>query len=266
MKKPLDLVITGLPRSGTSFLCSRINGYGNTAVINEPSEIFREAKNGEAEGVGRVFDSYRRDISAGKPVLNKIRDGRFIEDTRLEDSRSEHLHEVTDENFTLGIKNTLVFLAMLPELVKSKRFPRIIASIRHPMDCIASWHNVEFPHLKSAKPAFLVDYSSAPFQQKLTALLEEENLYRRSARLWLLLAQTLLAARGKIKILRYEDIVSKPQSAQDAICGYLDIPQLGVELPEASRPVKRREMLDSAQQKVIAEECNKLASQFGYKL
>jgi len=266
LKQGQNLVITGLPRSGTSFLCARINDFRNTVVINEPAEIFAEAKGGNIEGLAKVFAQFRRDITQGKPVYNKIKDGKFIEDTRLEDNRRLHQHIVENEQFMLGIKNTLVFLAMLPEIVQSKAFPKVIATIRHPYDCIGSWHNVEFPHLKQAKPGFLFDYAGAAFTEGLSEVLDEEELIARSAKLWALLAQTLLNMKGKVHVTRYEDLVLKPDKSYQAMSKYLGTDESDVHLPEPSNPVRRRDVFSDEQKSVITSLCNKPAARYGYKL
>jgi len=266
MRDAVNLVITGLPRSGTSYLCARVNEFQNAAVINEPAEIFKRLKGGSIQGLEGIFDQYRRNILAGIPVPNKIKDGRFIEDTRREDSRSLHLHSIENESFTLGIKNTLIFLSMLEDILKSGVFPRIIASIRHPLDCIASWHSVSFPHLQRAKPAFLTDYATDSFARHLLALLREDNITIRSAMLWNLLAQTLLAAKGKCHLIRYEDMMTKPMEANHALSAYLGIQGNGDTEIEPSKPVKRRNELSSEQRDIIRSICKKTAVQFGYKL
>ena len=70
-----NLIITGLPRSGTSLLCARVNAFSNSAIINEPPELFEATKAADMAGLGRVYAQYREDIAQGKPVLNKIKDG-----------------------------------------------------------------------------------------------------------------------------------------------------------------------------------------------
>lgn len=265
MKKKLDIIITGLPRSGTSFLCARVNEYPNMVVINEPAEVFKKVRQGGLQGLLEIYQYYRSEITDGKPVLNKIREGKFIEDTRLEDNRRPHVHAIEDAEFALGIKNTLVFTAMLPDIVREKRLPKVLASIRHPLDCIASWYNVDFPHLKNARPEFLLNYVSRPVGEKLKLVLQEEDLLVRSAMLWNFLAQLLLSARGKIHLVRYEDIVSKPGRALSDIESYVGYSSICKENIAPSKPVRRRNDLSELQCEIIAEVCDKLASQFSYR-
>lgn len=261
-----NLIITGLPRSGTSYLCARVNEFPNTVVVNEPAEIFPKVKGGDTDGLAQIFSQYRHDISEGNPIYNKIKDGKFIEDTRLVDSRSLHHHIVENEQFMLGIKNTLVFMSMLPEICRSKAFQKTIATIRHPYDCIASWHSVEFPHLKQARPDYLLAYAEEKFATRLAVLLSEEEPILRSAMLWGLLAQTLLAAKGKIHLMRYEDMVTKPEKTYQRMSGYLEVATGSIRPPQPSKPVRRRDAFNSAQKNTIASICNKYAVQFGYRM
>ena len=266
MKSKLNLVITGLPRSGTSLLCARVNDFKNAVVLNEPAEVFGALRGGSVEGLLSIFSQYRDDIEQGKPVANKIKNGKFIEDTRLEDSRSLYVHPIDDSQFTLGIKNTLVFMAMLSEITRAKGLPKVVASIRHPYDCIASWHSVAFPHLQQAKPDFLLNYATGNFSDRLPDLLNEQDLYVRSAKLWLLLAKTLLVAKSKIHVVRYEDMVKKPEREYERISQYLGLKMNVEQSLSASMPVRRREEFSDAQRGAIAEVCNKVAGQFGYQM
>ena len=259
-----NLVITGLPRSGTSLLCARVNAFSNTAIINEPAELFQVAKGANVEGVTSTFAQYRHDITQGRAVLNKIKDGKFIEDTRIEDSRSPHVHPIDDPKFTLGIKNTLLFLAMLDDIARLQQI-KVVASIRHPLDCIASWRSVSFPHLKNAKPDFLMDYATDAFKGDLQNVVAESDIDIRAAKLWCLLAKTIVRSKEKLLLLRYEDMVKRPEQTVGKLSNYLGvgIPQ---ETFEVSSPVRRRVDLSPQQLKKISEVCAKLASQFGYRM
>ncbi len=263
-KKKIDLIITGMPRSGTSFLCSRVNEMENAVVVNEPQEVFGELRREGIDGVSRLFASYRERITTGVAVPNKIKDGKFIEDTSYEDSRSMHVHKVDDHEFLLGIKNTLVFMSILNQLVRNKAVDYIMASVRHPLDCIASWHKVSFPHLNSAKPEFLSDFAVGKFSTRLNRLLSEDDLYVRSAMLWQLLAQTLLAEKSKIHLVRYEDIVRRPNDACKHISRYLGLNERAQDR-SASKPIRRRSLLPGDKQELIYAICKKEAVQLGYK-
>jgi len=82
LKSKLNLVITGLPRSGTSLLCARVNDFKNAVVLNEPAEVFGALRGGSVEGLLSIFSQYRDDIEQGKPVANKIKNGNIISDSK----------------------------------------------------------------------------------------------------------------------------------------------------------------------------------------
>ena len=42
---PPNLIITGIPRSGTSLLCRLLDDRSNSVIINEPADIFEPLNN-----------------------------------------------------------------------------------------------------------------------------------------------------------------------------------------------------------------------------
>ena len=84
-----DLIITGVPRSGTSMLCSLLNSAEDVAVINEPEEIFdillrpsgfKRSSALWCDDLKAYYAGLRRRLAAGEPVPNKV-----VADTRYED-------------------------------------------------------------------------------------------------------------------------------------------------------------------------------------
>src|SRR5690606_34178154 len=58
-----ELLITGIPRSGTSYLCNVLHRFENCVVLNEPEEISRPLRKEPIPyGVGTFCRDVRRDV------------------------------------------------------------------------------------------------------------------------------------------------------------------------------------------------------------
>jgi hypothetical protein len=155
-----NLVITGIPRSGTSYVCALLNGIENTVLVNEPVEALQLLRNDASHTLTEYYVHTRDNILKGVPIQNRIVDGKFIEDTNEKDVRNYYVPEVEDASFVFGSKNTFIYLVCQEKIRQQLPGACILACVRHPYDVIASWKRVEFPHLKNANPMFFVDYVS----------------------------------------------------------------------------------------------------------
>src|SRR5438105_11980742 len=135
-----NLLVTGIPRSGTSYLCTLIHNVRDCVAINEPEEIFQSlGETGPPWGLATFHHRLRQDIAAGKPVENKLHEGRLIEDTAVVFKEELYVPPVSSAAFLLATKNTLAYLARLPYLRLAMPDAAIVACVRHPFDTIASW-------------------------------------------------------------------------------------------------------------------------------
>ncbi|MBO3274586.1 sulfotransferase family protein [Pseudomonas schmalbachii] len=261
----LDVIITGLPRSGTSFLCRLLSERQDTVVINEPSSIFPAlARGARPWGIPLIYGEIRRDLLAGKPVLNKHMNGRLVDDTaRGLDSASPYWSNVRNPAFTLGIKNTLAYLAHLPSILKVMPNARCVALIRHPYDCLESWSRT-FPHLRFA------DVQSQPvgnpddpgltgWQRKaLLDVVATECLATRRALWWRFLALQILEAGTRVRWLRYEDLMEDPPAMAELLMGDASLPALA--------PIRWRGEMDRQERTLIAGVVCDVAERLQYVL
>lgn len=210
-------VITGIPRSGTSYLCSLLDRLPSHVVINEPAEIFVPLTH-QAPGqrIACYYRDLRRRIIDGEPVDNKTDAGRIIEDTAKMDVRTAVPISVQADDFTLWTKNTLAYLNRLPQLLDAMPKATFVACIRHPVDTIESWVRT-FPHLRDAdverfpvgnpSDAFISDEQS----EQLAAVSACRNPHRRRAMLWSYLANLILEHRDRLVVVRLEDLIEAPE-------------------------------------------------------
>lgn len=268
-----DLIITGLPRSGTSYLCKALDGFSNVAVINEPEALFDGLRWApEPWAVPLLHADLRARIDAGEAVANKLdARGELTDDTALHDARAPYRPQLRDERWLLATKNTLAYLARLDGIMRLMPQARVLACVRHPLDTLASWKGT-FAHLAKGDPTGLPvggladPYLPAHLRQGLQALLQLDQPAMRRAAWWSLLANEILRWRGRIEVVRYEDLVAEPAATIQRALGPLG-PAAGesaAPLPPSKVRTTRRSALDAGDWQAVASLCASVAEAFGY--
>lgn len=268
-----DVIITGLPRSGTSFLCKALDSYSNVAVINEPEALFEGLRWApEPWAVPLLHADLRARVDAGEAVPNKLdARGELTADTALHDARAPYRPQLRDAHWLLATKNTLAYLARLDGILRLMPQARVLACVRHPLDTLASWKGT-FAHLAQGDPSALPvggladPYLPAHLRQGLEALLQLEEPAMRRAAWWSLLANEILRWRGRVEVVRYEDLVAEPAATIRRALG-----PLGPMAGEPATPLQpsvaraaRRSALDAADCQAVASLCAGVAEAFGY--
>lgn len=261
-----DLLITGIPRSGTSYACALLNGIDNTVIVNEPDEIFQILKQGSAGTMKSFYDFTRGLINRGLPIQNKIVNGKYIEDTNDGDFRSLYKPEVSDASFVFGTKNTLIYLVTLRRLREQLPEAKIVAFVRHPFDSIASWKRVKFPHIRTASPLFLKDYVDAPLRDEIVGICQTPELETRYALLWNFLGMRIINCADELVLFKYEDFVAQPEQQLSDL--YRSMGK-NIQFRSAVAPSQARKhegMLSDLEQDRIRRYCGATAAYFGYAL
>lgn len=174
-----DILITGLPRSGTTLTCHLLNKIDDCVALHEPMIPNSLAGLGEETIIDRIkafLELQRRQIlelgtatskAANGMVPTNPFDGGFGEAQRKEmiDGRSIEVRNVTGKDFFLFVKHPAYFTACLPFL--SQSMP-CFAVMRNPLAVLLSWRNTTLDISDGRIPAGeLFDKDLA---KKLTAL------------------------------------------------------------------------------------------------
>jgi hypothetical protein len=129
-----NLVITGIPRGGTSLLCNLIHRYGNCVVINEPVEVTEAFdRNQRPENLPQLYKDIRFAVQRGVPIKNKLRDGEVVQDTKLEYTIGDYCPQVESNDFVLATKDTLAYLTNLELIHCLLPDARVAACVRDPI-------------------------------------------------------------------------------------------------------------------------------------
>lgn len=217
--KPRDLILTGVPRSGTTLCCDLLGRAGDTMALVEPMPVHALPLD-HAEAVGSIRGFFRdsRDslLRAGEAIGQQV-GGRgpdnFFDDQR--DARGLRVRKVglgavrvdkpLSPCFTLVVKHNAAFAALLPTLAESFE---CLALVRNPLAVLASWNSVDLPVARGRLPA------GERLEPALaTALDAQPDLLTRQ----LLLLDWLFARFARVlpraRILRYEDVVGSNGAA-----------------------------------------------------
>ena len=236
-----DVILTGVPRSGTTLVCHLLNKLPDTVALHEPipwaqlvrmrdhqvacDEIARFFEQSRAslltEGVafskhvrGRVPDNPKSDY----PLLFRLLPSRslgrrFLGRSVLRKSRESWGRiEVTKElpsDFLLCIKHNAFFTALLETL--SRRY-RCYATVRNPLAVLASWNSIDFNARNGHVPA--------AEQLDLFLALELARIDDRMERQLYVLSwffEKFHAILPPENVMRYEDIVASGGKALKGI-------------------------------------------------
>ncbi len=152
-----DVILTGLPRSGSTLTCHLLNRCADTIALHEPipmADLAREFTGGaRVEAVARFYADTRRSLLETRRAVSKLVGGKVPDNTfgearggneNLRRSLATH-GEVSFEDkdlspgFLLAIKHNAGFAAMLEGL--TARFA-CFGIVRHPLAVLASWNSV----------------------------------------------------------------------------------------------------------------------------
>lgn len=209
LQRRRDFLITGIPRSGTSLMCNLLDQQPRCLVVNEPEEVFELVESrSDASGIELLHTQIRESIYRGEPIANKVQNGQVISDTKMLDERVLYQPQLASNDFWLGSKNTLVYLAALSQ-IRTLKWP-VLASVRHPLDSLASWRNT-FDHLREADvESFAVAnlaFGAWSSEQRVAMheIAGQSDSALRRVLLWRMLARTLLDNADWLTLWRYED-------------------------------------------------------------
>ena len=150
-KEPI--LLSGVPRSGTTLCCHLLNRFENTVALHEPIEpgLFSENKPNALQTIREFSRQCRRQALEIGSVPTKQRDGK-IPDNPVSNSDGKRLESVfvddvsldkpLEDDFLLVIKHNALFTALLAEL---RQEFQVFALVRNPLPVLASWRSVELP-------------------------------------------------------------------------------------------------------------------------
>jgi hypothetical protein len=213
-----NVLITGLPRGGTTLACELLNDVPDTIALDEPMRpmAIRDVdSSGICDAVATFCEETRGSLlrdgrAITKHVEGRVFGGKVSEATGLQPREKLATREPISfdkplsPDFVLALKHPALFTAYIDAL--TRRFP-VFAVVRHPLAVLASWQTVPFP----------VRQGHLPVAERFDSLLEEqlaaipERLDRQVALLDWMFGRYERLPEGRV--LRYEDIVASRGAA-----------------------------------------------------
>lgn len=249
-----DILLTGLPRSGTTLACRLLGECPGVIALNEPlaADLFQD-RDSALTAVGNSFRSIRASLQYRGEAPARTRDG-LITDNAFSESgtaRERVVRRTTVRfdpkpapGFTLIFKHNAEFTLLFPELLD--RYP-CHAVIRNPLAVLASWASVDIAASRGrvSKADRLLPELHRTLEDLPTLLDKQLHILG-----WYLERFRLLPPGH---LLRYEDIVAQHGAPLSHI---LDLPPLpGWHLQERNRSgLYRSETVRAAAKALLARE------------
>jgi hypothetical protein len=226
-----NVLLTGIPRSGTTLACELLNRLPDTVALDEPmggrelDRLSRPATDvppdsaSPCDEISGFLEEMRELITTRKVAVSKHVEGRIsggkLGDEMVGSLRTDRerrgevrVEKPLSRNFLLVIKHPGVFTALLETLVR--RF-QVYAIVRNPLAILASWQTIPFTMRDGRHPiaeridrglAGSLDEAHDRIDRQLTLLSWYFEKY---------------GALPEDRVIRYESIVSSKGRALEAI-------------------------------------------------
>lgn len=212
-----QVILTGLPRSGTTLTCHLLNKLPNSVALHEPLiplDLAGYERAQLVEFILEYFSAQRRQILQTGTAVSKSFGGQVPDNPmagfdpitgkriRVLDGRLVEINKPLEPDFCLAIKQPAFFTAILKDLVTTDSL-RCFALIRNPLVVLLSWNSVEMPVSRGRVPA------AEAFAPELKLSLEQiEDVYDRQVFLLDWFFQQYLTYLPAKQILFYEATIN----------------------------------------------------------
>ncbi len=243
-----NILITGIPRSGTSLFTGTLHKIPNSVALSEPVYFKKFKKSGfspadYADELQKLVRQIRKDITEGRPIPNRydvksseIATNYFNRVQGENGAQVEKTYEVREETipvenagFNLCIKNNAQFTACLDEIAKLVDF-EIVTVVRNPLACILSWRSLNISISNGRQPG------GEKFSKQLKKIRKIDDLLMRQVKIIDWYFETYHRCRDRVRLVRYEDFVKRPEMLREIA----NVPENFV-FPQYSSMNKRKE-------------------------
>lgn len=253
-----NLILTGVPRGGTTLCCHLLNRAPDTIALFEPIPVDALPIGAAAVDFLRAyFQSTRQGLQrSGQAPSYRSADGRIPDNPAADRPGQPRQWQVehgmvqfdapASQDFTLAIKHNASFTALLPHL--HAQF-ETLAIVRHPLAVLASWTSLELAVSAGRAPAG--ERQDAALVQ---ALDRQADAPGRQIVLLDWFFQRYLQYLPVERVLRYEDMV---ESQGRILYRALDLPDSSMVAPLQERnanPVYRSAILPRLAERLLASD------------
>lgn len=145
------ILLTGIPRSGTTLACKLIHQHSSAVALNEPfgPETFRDTISTSVNLIIQGSKQIRQQIFKERKAPARTKN-RAITDNAYDDQYGKrvkvvtrsliHIDKAISEDFTLILKHNAEFALLLPALLQHFS---VFGMIRNPLATLLSWNSVD---------------------------------------------------------------------------------------------------------------------------
>ncbi len=217
-----NVLLTGVPRSGTTLVTATMHNVPNCVALGEPDQLktLLEASVSPEDYARRVhafMQTTRAQIVKGAAIpitvdketarvasnyFRRIASGNTFQMEETYELREQVL-PIQDENFTLCLKNNAQFTSCLESL---SRLPEvtIVAVVRDPVACLLSWRSLNMPVSAGRLPA------GERFAKPLRKIRRLEDTLLAQVKILDWFCETFYLMRDRIRLIRYEQFIENP--------------------------------------------------------
>lgn len=210
-----NILITGIPRSGTSLLTKLLSQQENVLCFSEPSwlkdirypeQTAEEFSNALKDKINHI----RKDIKYGNPVTITVKKGtKDLPDNYFKKSDQGQINLKQDkeifveysENLVIVIKSNTLFTACLTELIKQQGW-EIFAIVRDPLYTLLSWRSLDIPISRGEIKIGEI------YSEEVREIVNESDILKRQV----LILNWFMAQfkTNKCQYIKYENLINNP--------------------------------------------------------
>ncbi len=255
-----DMLLTGIPRGGTTLACRLLGDCIDTIALSEPIVVESIPATPAHEAVTAIlafFAGARAQLISTGQAPSKVKEGAIPDNLFSPAEPGGKRKLIAREGmltlasapppaFTLAIKHNAMFTALLPQLLDRIR---VVAIVRNPLAVLASWNSLLLPVSRGSLPA------GERFDTSLSSRLNNrhDTLDKQ-----LLILDWFFGIYSRLSdecVVRYEDLVST--------CGQRLFDAAGVKHPGGSLLLADRNLEPPCERKHLPRLAKALASHQG---
>lgn len=203
-----EIILTGIPRSGTTMVCKLLSECENVIALNETMEpdMFSSRKKAIRE-INKSFKRNRSTLLKEGKAIARITDGKITDNAYSDEAGTRKrvvrrsvvtFDKPLSSDFILAMKHCSEFTMLIPAL--KERYP-VYALVRNPLALFGSWSTVNVPvsRGKVSKSAHLLPELELAIQRQSTLLDKQLFILDWYFGMYLDLPQS--------HVMRYEDVI-----------------------------------------------------------
>jgi len=228
-----DVIITGIPRSGTTLLTAMMDSAPDTVALNEPKWQYDWARENREHSPPEDFAKWL----AGDFIVSrhKLLKGIALPERRAEDGSAVtnyyHVNPQTGAmedtfktvpftrpgltpDFRLAMKHNGLYFGALQQIIETGMFD-IYVIVRHPVHVIASWNRAPIPLSRGKMPGAII------YWDQMNSLTRSPvDLLEKQVKMYDLLCKRIHYFRDHVTVVQYEELVNQPET----FCSLAGIP------------------------------------------